>query len=152
MLKKLIEKAQNLDAEILKEHSQRKEIIESEEFKALGRIIASAMEEQQGLLETVPNSTSELIEVKQKITNIFREKEIEEFDNCFAKFETKKSVNSTKLLDVIGGDIDLFATLSQVSQKSLKEYAKDNKDIKKAILGCIQIDERKLVDITIKYS
>ena len=152
MLKKLIEEAQNLDAEILKEHSQRKEIIESEEFKALGRIIASAMEEQQGLLETVPNSTSELIEVKQKITNIFREKEIEEFDNCFAKFETKKSVNSTKLLDVIGGDIDLFATLSQVSQKALKEYAKDNKDIKKAILGCIQIDERKLVDVTIKYS
>ena len=151
MLKKLIEEAQELEAEILLEHSQRIEIVESEEYKTFGRIIASAMEEQQGLLETVPDSKNNLIEVKQKITNIFREKEIEEFDNCFAKFETKKSVNSTKLLDVIGGDIDLFATLSQVSQKSLKEYAKDNKDIKKAILGCIQIDERKLVDITIKY-
>ena len=85
MLKKLIEEAQELEAEILLEHSQRIEIVESEEYKTFGRIIASAMEEQQGLLETVQNSTSELIEVKQKITNIFREKEIEEFENCFAK-------------------------------------------------------------------
>lgn len=152
MLKQLIKKAQELETQILQENIERKEIKEDEMYKIYAEKIEEFTQLQKEMLMDVEDSTAELLEVKKKITEIFKEKKIENYDNCFAKFKEKKSVNNAKVLEVIGGDLDLYATLSTITQKSLKDFAKDNKDIKKAILGCIQTDSKELVGVTIKYS
>lgn len=150
-MKHLLNKAMALESEILDENIRRKEIKESKEYLHIADLMGKLTIKQTELLSVVPDSTPDLNLIKQDIMEHFKKKRIEQYDNCFGKFKEKKSVNSAKVLEVMGGDIDIFATISNISQKDLKAYAKDNKDIKKAIMGCVQVDSRELVDITIKY-
>lgn len=152
MIEKLIEMTKGLEAQILQENLLRTEIKETSEYKSISEQIEQLSETQIEMLSEVPDSSVYLSETKQDIVAYFKEKQIEQYDNCFAKFKTKKSVNCEKLLTVIGGDIDAFVVISDISQKKLKTYAKDNKDIKRELLGCIQEDSREMVDVTIKYS
>ena len=152
MIKNLIENAMRLEGEMLQENIARQDIKSTQEYSSLSEQIEQLGLQQQEMLSSIKDSSVDLFGVKKDIIKYFEEKEIEQYDNCFAKFKTKKSVNSEKLLNVIGGDIDTFVVISDVSQKKLKEYAKDNKDIKSAILGCIEVDSKELIDVTIKYS
>lgn len=151
MIENLIQNAIRIEGEMLQENIERQNIKETEDYKALQRVIESASKEQEEMLSSVNDSSNDLYGVKQDIVKYFKDKDLESYGNCFGKFKTKKSVNSEKLLNVIGGDIDTFVVISDVSQKKLKEYAKDNKDIKSAILGCIEVDSKELIDVTIKY-
>lgn len=151
-LRQLISQAQDIELEIIRENAERKELKESEMYQIYADQITGLTQLQEEMLADVPDSSKELYAVKQDIIKYFKDNELEQYDNCFAKFKTKNSVNSEKLLNVLGGDIDTFVVISDVSQKKLKDYARDNKDIKKALLGCIQEDYKELVDVTIKYS
>ena len=148
---KLINKLKLLEEKVFSENKQRDEIKNSEAYFEIGNQIDELMRQQEMLLSMVEDNTSTLEAVKKQIVEEMREKNLESFEDCIGKFKTKKSVNTEKLLRTIGGDIDTFVVLSDISQKKLKEFAKDNRDIKKALLGCIEVDSKELIDVTIKY-
>ena len=78
----------------------------------------------------------------------FIEKKITSYENIKAKYKRNKEVSVSKVLDVIGGDIDALVSISNISQKSLKEYAKSFKDkkLKRELMNCVEE-----TNITISY-
>lgn len=64
------------------------------------------------------------------------------------KFKVSKEVSISKFYELVE-DIDIVLSLASIPQTKLKDYAKENNDIKKAVLGCVVETGKKAVDIII---
>lgn len=103
---------------------------------------------QKELLSSVPDSTQEYEDAKREFMEEMRSKGIEEIDNVVAKFKVKNEVNTRRVMEGLGGDLDSFYLLAKIQQVTLKEFCKSNPDYK-SLMGCIEEIDREMTDITI---
>mgnify|MGYP005631397475 CR=1 FL=1 len=137
-----------LSEKVKKEETERKQIKESVEYLELQEEINKIAEKQNAMFQFTDDSGQELEELKLEIMRYFIEKKITSYENIKAKYKRNKEVSVSKVLDVIGGDIDALVSISNISQKSLKEYAKSFKDkkLKRELMNCVEE-----TNITISY-
>lgn len=123
-----------------------KELAESTEYQSLlvqkeqilGKI-KTFEEKRKQVLENIDDS-------KRYLLVQANQENLEEIGEYKVKWKEKKVVDSAAVYNVVG-DIDAFISVSSISQKDLKTYAKERKDIKKPILNCIKVISREAVDI-----
>jgi len=147
-------KAIAIDISVLKqkmyeENMNRMELEDSEEYQALERVITSAKKEQIQMMKELPDSSSDYENAKQNMLEWFRESGQSKYANLEAKYKFKYKVHNMEVLDVLGGDMGMFQELIEISQKSLKEFAKDNPDLKRPLLNCVKEQSRQLSDLKI---
>lgn len=103
----------------------------------------------------VPDSRVALTEAKQELIRLMQLEGVEGYTEDWiiatGKWSEKKSVDGRRLLEVLDGDIDEFTKLAKPTQKSVTELAKERPELKKALLGCIKLESRDLVDVEIQF-
>ena len=140
----LVDLQKKVDAESL----ARAEIQYSEPFIKLNQEIELAKAAQESMLSAVTDSREELQKAKDALKDAMKAQNLTAYQNAVAKFKERKEVNQSRLLHVLGGDMDAYIAMSNVTQVALKDFAK--KDPRKnELLDCIEITARELVDLEI---
>ena len=143
--------SEELATMIIKKKNKLKEITNSDEFMEL----IDKTEDLEDEMNDLRNKRDSLVEPITLLEKAIDDKEkaiIKEgiFDaNIFKpKHKIMKEVNVNKLYNTIG-EQDQFMLLVSVTQKAVKDYAKDNKEQKDELLDCIEEKERRLVGLTL---
>lgn len=165
----VLHRIKDLKTAIAAEEMQRHDVRQSPEYRAaeadletndatIRELAAEGQalrERMQEMTEAVPNSTPALDEAKRALIELMQLEGVEGYNEDWitatGKWSEKKSVDGRRLLEVLGGDIDEFTKLAKPTQKSVTELAKERPELKKALLGCIKLDSRDLVDVEIQF-
>lgn len=123
-----------------------------EEIAILQDQIAQRKEAMKMLESTIEDSTSEYEDAKRKLMDIMRAEGFDSIGCIKAKYSKGNYVSGNALLTAIGGDMDAFMSIASITQKAVKDYAKEIHDpkVKKAILGSIHEKEPVLDDIVVE--
>jgi len=124
-------------------------IKESEEYVNYEMNIKALQADQNDMLSDVVDYTEAIGDLEQEIIEEAKEKKIYSTDDFSIKFKEHKKVNPLALKHVLD-DEDAFMTLIDVKQKVLKDFAKDNEAVKKALYSCIEVVKREPVGIILK--
>lgn len=131
-MNKLLSAIEKYEEEVIKWEMEVEKIKASDDYKVLEKQLEDMTPEK-------PDST-EADKARDKIMDKISAGDIPE--GVSPKYKESKAVNSSKFLEVIGGDIDVFTSLATITQKSLKDFAKTQPDLKKVIEGCIETTGR----------
>lgn len=163
----LLEEIKAIKTACDKEELERYEVTRTKDYQAaeedaagvdatmreLGAELTAIRERQREMLAGVPDSRTKLEEAKIMLMQIMEaegvEGYVEDGITVSGKWSEKKTVDGSKLLTVLGGDIDEFTRLVKPSQKAVKDYAQERPDMKKALLSCITLESRELVGVEI---
>ena len=150
-IQELAQAVKKYTADVAAEEQERCVIMDDEHYQKLQAEIDFALAEQKKLLSSVCDSTEALAEAKQELIAEFKEQHIDTYDGVVAVKREENRVNANRLLHVFGGDMDMFMTLANITQKSLKDFASldSNRHLKKEILGTIEKVGEKIVDLEI---
>lgn len=122
-------------------------------MRDLATELNATRERQREMLAEVPDTRPKLDELKRMLMQIMEaegvEGYVEDWISISGKWSEKKKVDGNRLLSVLGGDMDEFMQIAKPSQKAVKDYALERPDMKKALLSCITLDSRELVDVDI---
>lgn len=146
MKERIIQFRQYLEKKLEQKEKQR-EIQESQEFQDVQNQINELEKKKIEMLKTASVEDEGMTELRQELINYFAQKNIGEYEGLKLKSREKREVNNGRVLSVIGGDIDLFLSLSEVKQTKLKDFAKENKEIKKELMDCIELVSVEYTDI-----
>lgn len=162
MLSDLTFQFRTLSSAVEKEEVQRAEIKKTLQYQDYEKRIEKLQAEQKKMLSGVCDSTEALEDVKEDLIKHFTAQGIKEQDGVRAVPRISKGVNCTKLLTVLGGDIDSFLVKCKVTQKLLKDYAKEElerykklnelpkgKKEYRQLVNCIEQVGSKIVDVEI---
>lgn len=138
-----------LQKTVNEESIARTKIMCSDEYSKLSGQIAALTEQRDSLLAQVPDSTPALAEAKKLMIAAMQAEGRMMFENVKGKFREKKEVNPNRVLTVLDGDMDLYFTISNVTQVALKEIAKTMPEKKDALMDCIEVVSRDMVDVEV---
>jgi len=143
MINELYATVIDLRAATDKEWMQREEVKQSGDYHItetriaqLNDLLANEREVQQHLLSEVPDSRPALEEAKRALYEVMLLEGREKVGDASIKYSSKSEVNKERLLNDLQGDLDLYITLSNVTQARLKEFVKESGD--KKLLNCIE--------------
>ena len=123
-------------------------------MRDLAQELQATRARQDEMLKAVPDSRPKLEEEKRMLMQIMEaegvEGYVEDWISVSGKWSEKKKVDGNRLLSVLGGDMDEFMQIAKPSQKSVKDYALERPDMKSALLSCITLESRELVDVEIQ--
>src|SRR3990167_1334130 len=100
------------------------------------------------MLEGLPDSTAEYDAAKREMIEAMKAEGRSSFETVSARFKEKKEVNRIKVLNVIGGDLDAYISISNISQVALKDFCKGN-PLKNELMECVEVTEREIIDLEI---
>ncbi len=140
-----------LKGKILGEKIALAELRESEEYRALDRVINDAKKRQVEMLASVLDSSSEYEEKRLAMLDWFRSSGSESYANIKAKYRVKNRVNPRRVLEVLGGDWGTFEELIEITQSRLKDFGDAQPDLKKDLKDCIEQSSKELVDIEVVF-
>jgi len=146
-MEKLLSEYLETLAAVHEEEKRRAEVMKTPAYQSLVAQIASLSGEQTELLDAVPDSTDENVMDKAELIRFMNDNQIWELDGFAVKTRVSKSVNTTKVLHALDGDLDQFFLLSNVTQKALTEYGKQHAGLKKPFRECVEIDSESVTDI-----
>lgn len=150
MLNELCNQLAELKKTLDLEAAERAKVLSSDEHAAIGKEIDALMQKQNALLAPLPDSRLEYEELRKQVIDAMNREGVWAVGQVSAKWKERNEVNKERVMSVIGGDIDLYFTLSNVTQVKLKEYAKENPDLKKPLLACVETVSREIVDLVIE--
>lgn len=151
-LQQLEEKYLELHEIVQQEQREKEKILLSDEAVAISEQIRSLQEQQKELLEGLPNHEIEFDIIKSELIDYLQnEGKYEGFGKLKCKTKKTNKVNVARLLDVLGGDIDLFCSIANVTQKAVKDICKDHtyKAMKKDLEECIESKGEEIIDVYI---
>jgi len=138
------------------ERAERWKIEGSEEYKSFQSLIetsqeylAGLQEDQKKLLSVIPDSTEDYETLKRMVLGEMRDKGLETLDNVEAKIKIKREVNTRKVMEALGGDLDNFYILAKIQQNSLKSFTDENPEYKSIMKNCVDEVGREYVDLTV---
>lgn len=143
-----------LSLKVEDEEIKRQKIRCSKEFQELAEKANNILKKQTVLIDSSQDSTQKLNEKKEQALEYFKEKDIKEYGQLIVKIRKAKYVNTVKLLDVLGGDIDNFLDFAEVKQKIILDAAKEEKkkgntDFARQLKYCIKTKSEKIVGIDV---
>lgn len=130
-----------------REKLQRQDVTESEEWQKLQTQIDELLKKQDELLLNVPDSSEEHEMDRKELIKYLNENRVFEVSGFDLKKRTTKNVNTNKVLTALGGDMDEFFLLANVTQKALKDYGDTHPELKKLFKGCIEIDSETVTEV-----
>lgn len=146
-LQELCSQLSALKQAIVLENAEREERKAMGDYQALSKRIEEAMLEQDRMLTLIPDSRAAYDALHAQVLDMMEEQKVYAVGDVRGKFRESKEVNANKVLKAIGGDWDLYLTLSNVTQTALKAFAAENPELKKELNDCIEVTDRKLVDL-----
>ena len=123
-------------------------ILNSDEYIGLKEVIRVEQERLEKLTKPIQEASFIVQTTQNDLLEWAKENEQFETDDFSVKFREKKEVNKEKLFGILE-DTDLFVSLATISQKVLKDYAKENKDLKKPLENCIEVTEKTPVSVSL---
>lgn len=141
-----------LKKKVDQENMQRVRVRYGEEWTALQKQIDALMEKQEELLSGIEDSSAEYDAKKSELIERMKAESIYAIDNVSAKFREGKEVNRSKVLAALGGDLDMYFTISNITQVALKDFAKDNPSLKDGLMDAIEVVSKEVVDVEIDPS
>ena len=150
MLNELCTSLAALKTRLEAETAERAKVMSSDEYTAIGEQIVELMRKQDALLAPLPDSRLEYDELRKQVIEEMNKEGIFAVGNVAAKWKEKSEVNKERVMTTIGGDIDQYFTLSHVTQVKLKEFAKENPELKKELLNCIEVVSREVIDLEVQ--
>lgn len=114
-------------------------------------MINQASAEQAAMLAGLPDSEPELEKAKESMMMEMKARGLTTYLSIYAMMGKKKTVNASRLLNVLGGDIGIFMEMAKVTQKQLKDFAEIQPHIEKELMSCIDI-EGVMKDIEIGFN
>lgn len=146
-LKTLVRRLEALKRDLDLQEAEQIKVKFSDEYVALGKQIEELMQKQDELLP--PVNKEEYNEVLREVMEAMKNEQVYQVGNVTAKFREKKEVNTSKVLHAIGGDMDIYISLSNITQVALKDFAK-NSPIKKDLMDCIETVSKEITDVVVK--
>ncbi len=131
---KEIKAFKSLSAEI---NTLENEILNSDEACDLNDEIEELKERLTKLKSPLTEKRTEL--AKLQATILAASDGRTEIDGVIVKYTYKSEVNKSKLIEVLDNDLDTFMILASVTQKAVKDYAKDQPGMKKPLMGCVEV-------------
>jgi hypothetical protein len=122
------------------ENVQRQAIMETPEYKAL-------KEKMDAMLAVVPDSSDEYAADLAATLKFMNENGIHKAEGFVVKTRATRSVDVLAVLRAMGGDIDNLMLVTNVTQKSLEKFIKDNPGYKADLRACIKDEGVKVVDV-----
>lgn len=130
------------------ESQARLAVTKSPQYLKLDEQIQEMIRQRDAMLDGITDSTTALQQAKAEMMLAMREQGLTAYENVTAKFKEKREVNRRRLMEVIDGDMDLYFTLSNVTQVAVKDFARSS-DKKKDLLDCIEVVGREIVDVEV---
>lgn len=149
MLNELCTSLAELKKKLDLEAAERAKVVSSEEYAAIGKEIDALMQKQNALLAPLPDSRLQYEELRKQVIDAMNREGVWAVGQVAAKFREKSEVNTSKVLQVIGGDMDIYISLSNITQVRLKDFAKTSPELKKPLLDCIETVSREIVDLEV---
>jgi hypothetical protein len=134
-------------AAVREEEAQREEVMHSPDYLALEVEKKKIEAKQELMLVHVPDSREEHALDKAELMQWMRENERMQVGEFQAKTRTKRSVDTYRVLQALGGDIDALMLVASVTQTKLEAWIKDNPSDKRELRKCIIEDGYTIVDI-----
>ncbi len=120
------------------------------DYLALAEQIDALMKQQDAMLAGLPDSRSAYDSLRKEVIERMNTEKVYALENVSAKWKERNEVNTSKVLQVIGGDMDIYISLSSITQLKLKDFAKVTPELKKPLLECIETVSREIVDLSIE--
>jgi len=148
MITEKISALAKLKAAAFEELQKVNDVRASEEYEQIG-VEMERLAQQR--LEMLPEQTKqvEYNDLKDLILEEMRKTGQYDYTGITAKFKTKKKVNASKVMEAIGGDFGIYQDLSEITQKTLKDFAATQPGMKKALMSCVEEISRELTDFTL---
>ena len=109
-----------------------------DQVKSLEDQTLSIKQQMSDIELSSPVDESPISQAKNVLIEIMKIEGVEGYEHegysLSAKYSEKRKVNGRRLLEAIGGDIDLFMSIVKPTQKAVKDFASDRADIKKEVL------------------
>jgi len=134
---------------VQREDGQRADIKYSPEYLEITDQIELLQESQKAMLSAVPDTSIERDNLTQEVIAMMVMEGLESYEDITAKYREKKDVNTVRVLHVLDGDIDNFAVLAKITQVDLREMAKTMPSKKAALMDCIEVVSRDIVDLIV---
>lgn len=151
-LQELCTSLAELKAKVEAENVERAKVRFGEAFTALTKQIDALVAKQDELLAGLPDSSLEYDSLRKEIIERMKEEKVYAVGSVSAKFREKKEVNRTKVLDALGGDLDAYFTISNITQVAIKDFVKDNPEFKEGLMESIETVSKEVVDVEIDPS
>jgi len=144
----LIEQLTALKRKIDQEDMERGKIKYGDEYAALEKEIEALTAKREAMLLSVPDSSEEYAAVKRQVLDYMKANNLSHVENVSAVTRERKEVNKSRVLNILGGDIDNYIALSTVTQVGLKDFAKSS-PYKKDLMDCIEVVGTDIVDLEV---
>lgn len=152
MLKELCHQLAELKKKVDLETWERSERKNKPDYIALTEQISKLMAGQDAMLATIPDSSEAYAKLHSQVLAEMEKQNVYAVGSVQGKFRESKTVNKEAVFRVLQGDIDQFVSMAEISQVSLKNFAAGHHDMKKPLLDCIEVTEKKLVDLSFDFS
>ncbi len=119
------------------EQIARDKIRFSKEYTDKLSMAALLTDEAAEMLEGLPDSSEALCKVKKDLQKELVKADLSHYENVKLKYKKSKSVDKNELLKVLDGDLDLYVSLSNVTQVSLTAHAKGSVH-EKELMDCVK--------------
>lgn len=136
-----------LRKQVEQEDIERSKIIYSDAYVELNKKIDALKAQQEEMLSAIPNSAVEMETAKKDLIAAMKVEGLSHFKNAVARYKERKEVNRSKVMEVIGGDWDTYMSISNITQVSLKDFAKSNPLIKNELMDCVESVGKEFVDL-----
>lgn len=131
---------------IKQEAEQRAQVMNSPEYISLQEQIDKLLEAQKTMLAHIPDSTEEYEMDKAEVLEYLKANNLTEVEGFIVKTQKKNYVDVSMVLREMGGDMDNFKLVASITQKSLNQFIKDNKEFKH-LKHCIIEEGETVTDI-----
>lgn len=123
-----------------KEQIERDKIRFSKEYLAKVQAAELLMEDAAEMLEGLPDSSKELAAAKKVLQDELHSKGLSHYENVKIKYKKSRFVDKEELLKILDGDLGIYISISNVTQKSLTDHATGSLH-EKELLDCIKTEE-----------
>jgi len=148
-LQELCTSLAELKKKIEAENTERAKVRFGEAWTDIQRQIDALMKKQEELISGIEDSSTDYEAKKREVIDQMKAQNVYAVGNVSAKFKEKKEVNRSKALEALGGDLDMYFTISNITQVALKDFAKENPAFKKGLMEAIEVVSKEVVDVEI---
>lgn len=119
------------------EQRARFTVKQTPQYKKLKYVADQAQELMDEMMDGIKDSSEKLAEAQKQFALELHKKGKTNFEHWNIVYKKAKAVNRDRLINVLGGDVDMYIKLSNVTQKSLKDHAKGNAN-EAELMECIE--------------
>lgn len=134
-------------ADIQRQKEEREAIKKGDAYQALEKQRQEIEAQQKALLDTVPDSSGEFNMDREELIKYMTENGVTRAGEFVAKTRSKSRVDTRRVLEAVGGDIDAMMLLVNVSQKAIDDFSKANPEYKHDLKQCIVDDGFAVTDV-----